>query len=43
MVPPAFHVDGQRTVAASVVGIQAVGDLGSESCREARRASRAGR
>lgn len=43
MVPPAFHVDDQRTVAASVVGILAVGDLGNDSCREARMASRAGR
>ena len=39
MVPPAFHVDGQRIVAASVEGIQAEGDLGNDSCRGARMAS----
>ena len=43
MGPPAFHVDDQRIVAASVVGIRAVGDLGNDSCRAARMASRAGR
>ena len=43
MVPPAFHVDDQRIVAASVAGIQAVGDLGNGSCRGARMASRADR
>ena len=43
MVPQAFHVDGQRTVAASVGGIQAVGDLGSDSCRGERMANMADR
>lgn len=42
MVHQAFHVDGQRIVAASVVGIQAVGGLDNDSCREARMASRVG-
>ena len=42
-VPQAFHVDDQRIVAASVGGIQAVGDLGNDSYREARMASRVGR
>lgn len=39
MVPRAFHVDGQRIVAASVGGIQAEGDLGNDSCRGARMVS----
>ena len=43
MVPRAFHGDGQRIVAASVEGIRAVGDLGNDSCREARRANKVGR
>lgn len=43
MVPPASHAGDQRIVAASVAGIQAGGDLGSDSCRGARMASRAGR
>lgn len=43
MGPPAFHGDDLRIAAASVAGIQAVGDLGSDSCRGARMASRAGR
>ena len=43
MVPQAFHGDGQRIVAASVEGIPAVGDLGNDSCREARRANKVGR
>ena len=43
MALQAFHVDGQRIVAASVAGIQAVGDLGNDSCRGARMASRVGR
>ena len=43
MVPLAFHVDGQRTVAASAAGIQAVGDLGSDSCRGVRMVSRVDR
>ena len=42
-VPRAFHVDGQRIVGASVGDIQAVDDLGSDSCREARMANRVGR
>ena len=42
-VRQAFRVDDQRTVAASVAGIQAVGDLGNGSCREARKANRVGR
>ena len=43
MVPQAFRVDAQRIVAASVAGIQAGGDLGNDSCRGARMASRVGR
>lgn len=43
MVPQAFHGDGQRIAAANVAGIQAVGDLGSDSCRGARMVSREGR
>ena len=43
MVPQAFHVDGQRIVAANVGGIQAVGDLGSDSCRGGRMVNRVGR
>ena len=43
MAPQAFHVDGQRIVAASVEGIQGVGDLGSGSCRAGRMANRVGR
>lgn len=43
MVPQAFHVDGQRIAAASVEGIQAVGDLGNDSCRGARMANTVGR
>lgn len=43
MDPRASHADGQRIVAASVAGIQGVGDLGNDSCREARMASRVGR
>lgn len=42
-VPQAFHVDGQRIAAASVGGIQAVGDLDNDSCRGARTASRVDR
>ena len=41
MVPPAFHEDGQHTVAASAAGSRAVGDLGNGSCRVARMANRA--
>lgn len=36
-------MDGQRIVAASAAGIQAAGDLGSDSYRAARMASRVGR
>lgn len=43
MAPQAFHVDGQRIAAASVGGNQAVGDLGNDSCRGARKASTVGR
>lgn len=43
MVPQAFHGDGQRIVAANVAGIQAVGDLGNDSCRGARMVNKGGR
>lgn len=43
MVPQASHGDGQRIVAANVAGIQAVGDLGNDSCRGARMVNKGGR
>ncbi len=43
MVPQASHGDGQRIAAASAAGIQAGGDLGNDSCRGGRMASRVGR
>lgn len=43
MVPQAFHVDGQRIVAASVGGTQAEDGLDNDSCRGARMANRVDR
>ena len=43
MGPRAFHVDDQHIAAANVADIQAGGDLGNDSCRGARMASKVGR